>query len=149
MLKYGTWVRNSVMSTYRPPEQCFVPCAGQRQPRTHRPQPCIHRPPSPGRKLLVAFHRLRSVEFRRRPPLRVHMYLSRKRTPHSQSRWKRKRKRQESGRRHCTIIRARCVDAPHCLFLTEDERANSSDFTSCDLCRRRAICIYKKGRGYS
>lgn len=119
------------MSTYRPPERCSVPCAGQRQRRTHRPQPCISRPPSPVRKLLAAFRRLQSVEFLRRPPLRLRMYLSRKRTPPSRSR--RKRKRQGSGQRRYMIIRARCADAPHChclSLLVNDGGADSSDFAS-------------------
>jgi len=34
-------------------------------------------------------------------------------------------------------------------LLVNDGGADSLDFASCDLCRRRAICIYEWGRGYS
>ena len=33
--------------------------------------------------------------------------------------------------------------------LMNDGGTDSSDFVLCDLCRRRTICIYERGRGYS
>ena len=118
----GRGVRNSVMSTYHPPDRCSVLCAAQQQRRTHRPRPCIHHPPLQGRKLPAAFHRLQSVEFpiprHRRLPLQLRMYLmsrSRKRTPPSRKR--RKRVREENGQKCYMIIQARCVEDPYCLYL--------------------------------
>jgi len=35
------------------------------------------------------------------------------------------------------------------ISLGIDKDADLSDFALCDLCRKRAICIYKWGRGYS
>jgi hypothetical protein len=155
-----SYCRNSVMSTYRPPDRCSVLCADQRQPRTHRPRPCIPRPPSQGRKLLAASRHLQSVEFPRRHPLRrprTYLSLSQKRTTPLSSRSRRKRKRQGSGQRRYMIIRARCADArsPHCLSLSLSPLVNDGGadcfrtLFRAILCRRRAICIYKWGTGYS
>jgi hypothetical protein len=45
----------------------------------------------------------------------------------------------------------RADGAPHCPspVFVNDRCADCSDFASCNLCRRRAICLYGWGKGYS
>ena len=95
-------------STYRPPGRCSAPCVGRPQRRTHRPQPYTPHLRSLGRKPRLVLHRPLCAGFPRRPPLRLRLPPSQKRTL---SRSGQRRKRQGNGQRRYMSIRARYVDA--------------------------------------